>query len=91
MAVAGRRSSRRRRLRAERQLEQGGGLGQAVDDVERLDRLARGALDEVVEHADREDAAVALVEPAQTRASLLPRMCFVAGGASTTDTNGSAA
>ena len=41
-----------------------GGLGQAVDDVERLDRLAGGALDEVVEDADREDPAVALVEAA---------------------------
>ena len=39
-------------------------LGQAVDHVEGLDRLAGGPLDEVVEHADGEDAAVPLVEAA---------------------------
>ena len=43
--------------RRQRELLETGGLGQAVDEVERLDRLARGALDEVVEDADREDAA----------------------------------
>ena len=43
--------------RHQRELLEAGGLGQAVDEVERLDRLAGGALDEVVEHADREDAA----------------------------------
>ena len=41
----------------QRQLLETERLGQAVDEVERLDRLARGALDEVVDHADREDPA----------------------------------
>ena len=47
----------RERHGASGQLQQAGRLGQAVDDVERLDRLAGGALDEVVEHADGEDPA----------------------------------
>ena len=46
----------------ERQLVEAGRLGQAVDEVERLDRLARGALDEVVLDADRQDPAGPLVE-----------------------------
>src|SRR4029079_19727970 len=41
----------------ERQLVEAGRLGQAVDEVECLDRLARGALDEVVLDADRGDPA----------------------------------
>ena len=39
----------------ERELVEAGRLGQAVDDVEGLDRLARGALDEVVLDTDGED------------------------------------
>src|SRR5258705_6694629 len=38
------------------------GLGQAVDDVEGLDRLSRGALDQVVLDADGEDPAGPRVE-----------------------------
>jgi hypothetical protein len=43
------------RSRGQRKLLETGGLGEAVDEVERLDRLAGRALDEVVEDADRED------------------------------------
>ena len=39
----------------ERELLEAGRLGQAVDEVERLDRLAGGALDQVVLDADGED------------------------------------
>ena len=46
----------------ERELLEAGRLGQAVDEVEGLDRLAGGALDEVVLDADREDPAGPLVE-----------------------------
>ena len=46
----------------EGELLEAGGLGQAVDEVERLDGLARGALDEVVHDADGEDPAGPLVE-----------------------------
>ena len=66
-------------------------LRQAVDEVERLDALAGGALDEVVDHADREDPPGPLVDPHVDADVLLPRTCFVAGGAATTLTNGSSA
>ena len=51
-----------RGLRGQRQLEEARGLRQPVDEVEGLDRLAGGALDEVVLHADRDDPAGPLVE-----------------------------
>ena len=53
----GRRDGRVRDLWSwrERELVEAGRLGQAVDDVERLDRLAGGALDQVVLDADGED------------------------------------
>ena len=64
--------------------------GQPVDEVERLDRLAGGALDEVVLDADDDDPTGPLVEAdANRRTWLLPVTCFVAGGVETTDTNGS--
>ena len=74
----------------ERQLVEAGRLGQPVRDVERLDRLAGGALDEVVD-----DAESTRIRPVRSsnrtwiRAWLLPVTCLVAGGASTTWTNGS--
>src|SRR5688572_18203209 len=48
---------------SERQLFEAGRLGQAVDEVEGLHGLARGALDEVVLDPDRDDPAGSLVEP----------------------------
>src|SRR4051812_14209067 len=45
-----------RPLRCDGELLETEGLGQAVDEVERLDRLTGGALHEVVDDADREDS-----------------------------------
>src|SRR5439155_1811451 len=50
-------------LRRQWELLETGGLGQAVDDVEGLDRLAGGALDEVVDDPEGEDPARAFVVP----------------------------
>ena len=51
-----------RRSGRQRELLEAGGLRQPVDEVERLDGLAGGALDEVVLDADRDDPAGPLVE-----------------------------
>ena len=76
----------------ERQLLEAGRLGQAVDEVEGLDRLAGGALDQVVLDADGEDPARSARRASRgSRTSLLPVTCLVAGGVATTVTNGSSA
>src|ERR1700675_4236726 len=51
------------RSRGQRELFQARRLGQAVNEVERLDRLAGGALDQVVLDADGDDALGPLVVP----------------------------
>ena len=79
--AAARSSSSARRLRRQRELLEAGRLGQPVDGVEGLDRLAGGALDEVVDDADGEDPAGPLVDADVDPAGCCcPRTCFVAGG-----------
>ncbi len=75
----------------QRELVEAGRLGQPVDGVEGLDCLAGGALDEVVDHPDRQDSARPLVGATWTRQLLLPRTCFVEGGWVTTWTKASPA
>ena len=76
----------------QRQLLEAGRLGQAVDEVEGLDRLAGGALDQVVLDTDREDPPGPLVEAdVDPDVVAAGRRAWSPAASATTVTNGSSA